>query len=340
MVAMSAVSFVSLTASVVSALAADVGAYQAKRDALLQQARPDRTKFEQSAPSLFSPKDDMRATVELDEDGQPRKMGTSVSLSEIARALRDKADRKKPGVVDFWIEGRHANTGEKFTGETEADVLYLGTTVRASPAIKFGAVAQIDKTEQVGSAASHVSSDGYMAGPYANVRLGEGVVWESRGGWGENQIDAPTTGAVTDQTRLSTKVVGKKAIGGGWHVSPEAAFSFSENATSYDAYGVTAVNSAGSFSVTPRLSKQFSTESGTTIEPKFGVGAAVPFEDLDQLDALAAGTADADLRMQAEAGVAVGLSDGAKLEATGRVEGVENADAFSGRLNLRVPLGH
>ncbi len=50
---------------------------------------------------------------------------------------------------------------------------------------------------------------------------------------------------------------------------------------------------------------------------------------------------EADLHLKAEAGVALGVKDGSRLEATGGVEsaGTTAPETWTGRLQLNVPLG-
>jgi hypothetical protein len=73
-------------------------------------------------------------------------------------------------------------------------------------------------------------------------------------------------------------------------------------------------------------------------EPRAVVGGFWDFDSLSK--AAPSGAVHPEMRLKAEAGVTIGVRDGAKLQASGALEAGdrETPDAWTGRLQLSVPL--
>jgi len=106
------------------------------------------------------------------------------------------------------------------------------------------------------------------------------------------------------------------------------------------ASGATKAEGTGRVELMPEVSRRFEVNADTFVEPRAAVGGFVDFEDLKALQPMVLTGNEADLHLKAEAGVAVGVKDGSRLEASGGVEssGTTTPDTWTGRLQLNVPL--
>ena len=88
----------------------------------------------------------------------------------------------------------------------------------------------------------------------------------------------------------------------------------------------------------PEISRRYQMNSDTFVEPRFAVGGFWALDDLAHTPS--AHGAMTDVRLKAEAGVSLGVKEGASLSAVGGVEqGAEAAEnVWSGQLQLKVPL--
>ncbi len=80
-------------------------AFLDRRKALLNARDPDRLRIDRAATPIANPDKPLSSTVAVDEDGRPKDVEFSVSVSEIAAATHG-GKPVEPGIVDFWLEGR------------------------------------------------------------------------------------------------------------------------------------------------------------------------------------------------------------------------------------------
>ena len=94
----------------------------------------------------------------------------------------------------------------------------------------------------------------------------------------------------------------------------------------------------GRVDLLPEISRRYQMNSDTFVEPRFAVGGFWALDDLAHTPS--AHGAMTDVRLKAEAGVSLGVKEGASLSAVGGVEqGAEAAEnVWSGQLQLKVPL--
>lgn len=319
-------------------------AFSGWRDQMLRSVEPDRARMNPSEPGLLTQKDGtkMPAVLDVDENGQPRNASFSVSLSEITKTVDKSKANDKPGILDFWVEGRYASAhieplASAPNEEATFGALYFGSTVKLTPDIMIGALTQFDKAEVRGDPSEAFSSHGWMAGPFFGVRFKNGIVWEGRTAWGESTLPSGEgTGAV--RGLVSTRVSGERMLGD-WKFTPSVGVKiFDEIADHAPAEGTPATGT-GVIDVVPVVSRRIALNRDTTIEPSFSAGTTLSFDGLHGAELN--GTAlESELRLKAGAGVALNVKDGATLKATGGVESpVDSApDVWSGQLQLNVPL--
>ena len=322
-------------------------AFLTRRSEFLMMDRPSRTRIDAKpqAPAATAT-GPVPGTVNTDEDGRPTRMAFSMSLSELAAVGNPDARYIQPGILDFWLEGRYeayaAAMPDGAAGDGRLGVVYLGTKYVLHPDVMVGALAQFDKAGEAGtSEAPSLQASGWMAGPYISARLGAGFVLDGRAAWGRADeslgADLRHSGA---RQLVQARLSGNRQIEG-WTFSPSLAVRYFEEATA--ATPVLSPELAGGPGVgrvdlLPEISRRYQINSDTFVEPRFAVGGFWALDDLAHTPS--AHGAMTDVRLKAEAGVSLGVKEGASLSAVGGVEqGAEAAEnVWSGQLQLKVPL--
>jgi hypothetical protein len=218
------------------------------------------------------------------------------------------------------------------------------------PDIMIGALAQLDRADEFATRSSkEASAGGWMAGPYASVRFGPGVIFDGRMAWGETE--SGLSGLTVDSGSMDRRMMrgtlrGTRQIGA-WTLAPSVGVSYLED-TPRTAH-ITSTESTepqsltpsaqGRIDVMPELKRRFDVNSETFVEPRAAVGGFLSFDDFSKIDPETV-TGAPELHMKAEAGFAVGVKDGMNLEAKGGVEsgGEAQPDNWMGRFQLNVPL--
>lgn len=325
--------------------AADAG-MRARRMERLMAEQPDRARMNPELPSLVTKGKEVPGVLDVDENGRPKKMNFSVSVSELAQAASKTKLETLPGIVDFWVEGKlesYANVSRvNPTTEGNVGVLYFGNSVKVKPGTMIGAMAQIDRAEERSfkpGAIEAATAEGWMAGPYISTTLAPGVTFDGRTAWGETESGYASEAVPTQLVK--GKLTASKDIEG-WKFAPSVGVTYLQDGMkpyqSGDGTVAVAKPTPGRVDVVPELSRRFATSSNSYIEPKLAVGGFLAFDDPNRL----APGGEADLRLKAEAGVALGEAEGSSLQATGGVEtaGDETAPSnWTGKLQLNVPLG-
>lgn len=318
-------------------------AFLERRKAVLNERDPDRLKIDRAPTPIANSEKPLSSNVSIGEDGRAKGVEFSVSLSEIAAAA-DGNKKADPGLVDFWVEGRMQNySAGGLDSGGNLSVLYLGTRSMLSPDIMLGALAQLDRgVESSSEVTPEMAARGWMFGPYMSMKLGPGVVFDTRAAWGatDNVVDS----AEIDDTSTARRLVRGKLTGtrdvGGWTVAPSIGLVYVEDAVRDSTSGETKAAGTGKVQVLPEISKKFAIDDQTFIEPRAALGAFVGFDNWQAINPAVTSVRPTDLQLKAEAGVAVGVKDGTSLQATGGVESgsASAADNWMGRLQLSVPL--
>jgi hypothetical protein len=181
-----------------------------------------------------------------------------------------------------------------------------------------------------------------MFGPYMSMKLGPGVVFDTRAAWGEteNAVAGPEIdNSMTARRLVRSTLTGTREVSG-WTVAPSIGLVYVEDAVRDSASGETKAAGTGKVQVLPEVSKKFALDDGAFIEPRAALGAFVGFDNWEAINPAVPSVRPTDLQLKAEAGLAVGVKDGTSLQATGGVESgaATAADNWMGRLQLNVPL--
>jgi len=322
-------------------------AFLARRRDLLTSSGPDRLRIDRAPTPAVNTDKPLSSSVAVDDQGRAKDVQFSVSLSEIKAAAQ--GNRKiDPGIVDFWVEGRMQNY-EAASIDTRLSggnlgVLYFGTRSMIGPDIMVGALAQMDRgIETAATSAPTVAATGWMVGPYVSMKLGSGVTFDGRAAWGETE-NAVATPDIEDSLTARRLVRGKLTSTrqfGGWNVAPSVGLVYVEDAVRNSSTGEAMAAGTGRVEVLPEISKRIALDDQTFFEPRAALGAFVGFDDLRALNPKDASAQPTDVQLKAQAGFAVGVKDGASLQATGGVEGgpATTSENWTGRLQLNMPLG-
>ena len=129
-------------------------AFLDRRKALLNAREPDRLRIERAATPITNPDKPLSSTVAVDEEGRPKDVEFSVSVSELAAATQGgKTGRSR----HRRLLGRRAHAELRLdqprlgTSDGNLGSIYLGTRSMVGPDIMLGALAQFDRAVESSS---------------------------------------------------------------------------------------------------------------------------------------------------------------------------------------------
>ncbi len=212
--------------------AAANAAFLARRKDIINAKDPDRIRIDRTPTAIANPDKPLASSVAVDEQGNAKEIEFSVSLSEI-EAAANPGRKPSPGFVDLWLEGRMRNYAVGSSDNGNLGVVYLGTRTKLGPDILVGGLAQFDRgVESATYGESQMAASGWMVGPYMSMKLGSGVVFDSRVAWGETENVVPglaLSDSETDRRLLRAKLTGTRQVEG-WNVAPSLKFVYLEDA--------------------------------------------------------------------------------------------------------------
>jgi hypothetical protein len=319
----------------------------------LAAEEPDRARLRRREPGLLNPDAKIPGVVKFDETDKPRQLAFSVSLAEIAAAAASGGKPASDSILDFWFEGRYGNFDASLpagnVSDSDLGIAYVGAQFKPRPEIMLGTLAQFDRTSEADPQAHlNAKGSGWMAGPYASLQLSPGIFFDARAAWGlaDNQVAAASGSEVftTERQLVRGRLTGERELGA-WRFAPSVGLSFLEESQRDAARAsvpapVDRGVRQGRIEVLPQVSYRSNLSEDTIIEPRATVGVFWNFDELENLATHNANGGPDDMRLKAEAGVAIGTKDGASLNASGGMEdgGKSAPDVWSGRLQLNVPL--
>ena len=159
-------------------------------------------------------------------DGAAR-FGFSTSLRDVARhAAQAEADKSgdaelglggrsgraggkaRPNPFDIWAEGKYADFRDDRRNrdlDGHFGLFSAGADYVLRPNLLLGALVQFDSMSQTSEKdRTKVRGEGWMAGPYATLRLSPNVFWQMRAAWGRSSI----TSFMAD--RIGQQITGDK----------------------------------------------------------------------------------------------------------------------------------
>lgn len=265
------------------------------------------------------------------------------------------ATRNRPQTaVDVWAEGRFASfTDDRggFGSEGRFGVLYLGADYVVSPGLLVGALVQYDNMSMRSPTTSiEVSGHGWMAGPYATMKLMEGVYLQGRAAWGTSKNEISPLLTYSDHFDSERWLVSTKLSGhwdwGPWQFRPSASIDYVEDKTKAytgtDGVVVPGIKATlGQMKFGPEIGYRFSSADGSVVEPRLGLIGVWNFESSASAGDFGGTLAGPEaLRGRVELGVMLRIPSGVSLDLTGSYDGVGVGayEAYTGSAVLRFPL--
>ncbi len=255
---------------------------------------------------------------------------------------------------DIWMEAHY----QSFTDDrdsTRSDghfgVVYVGADYVVNRSLLVGALVQFDSTQQRSNAeAFDVKGKGWMAGPYATVRLTDNLFFQTRAAIGQstNEVSPFLTYTDTFETRrwLATGALVGRWKFGDLQIRPSASIAYIEDVSAayIDSLGVTIPGlkvALGQFKAGPEFSYKFDIGNGASLQPRIGFQAIWNFAGSDRV-ADFGGTLSGpeDLRGRVELGLTAKSSSGLNLDISGSYDGIgsDTFHAIGGKATIRIPL--
>lgn len=254
---------------------------------------------------------------------------------------------------DLWIEGKYG----EFTGTGREDghfgLVTIGADYVFNRSFIAGVFIQYDTMGQTGDNGSKVNGNGWMAGPYATLRLSENLFWQSRVAWGRSSNNVSPYGTYSDSfdtTRwlASTALVGRYQYDN-WTISPEATLTYFEDKSGSfsDSFGMPipgVKTSLGQFKTGPSISYSYVVREDLRIEPRLAAQLIWNFDNsthaagFGNLGDEAVGPTGA--RGRIEGGLRAQAASGTSLDLSASYDGIgaSGYSAMTGRAALNIPF--
>ena len=282
---------------------------------------------------------------------QVRQVNAAAGLPNGLGATTRPPPAKSP--FDIWVEGAFARF-EDGSGSSERHghwgVLFVGADYRVSRDLLVGALVQFDSSAQeFETLASNTRSNGWMAGPYATVRLSSNLFFQARAAWGQSNAELGFDGFPDDRFDADRWLVRGTLIGqwrsGPWQLRPRISIGYiEERQDSYmSSLGVTVPEQTlalGQVKGGPEISYRHRMTDGTVIEPSLLLEGVWNFMQESGVVALDDQALGPDLRGRVETGLMIYMRGGVGFGAAVSYDGIGASDyhAIAGKARLRVPL--
>lgn len=251
---------------------------------------------------------------------------------------------------DFWTRATFARSE---TDDTDLDVwlVYAGLDYRFNDRFLVGVLGQVDITDQVeGASGTAFNGTGWLAGPYAALRLHDNLLIDGRFAWGKSANEVNPLGAYADDfdtTRwLARGQITGSFVAGSIDVRPFVQFIyFDETQDDYtDTLGnrIPELNVAfGHIRFGPEVRTHIAAGKNT-ISPFVSVSGLWEFDRSDDVMRRVAleDLVHEDLRARVDTGVSVASGGGwsATLQAFYDGIGHDDAEAWGGSALVRIPF--
>ena len=341
--------------------------FMSRRADRLVSAAPDFSK-------RFSERESQqRGGFSADIDGSGRsRLAFSTSLS----GLRNAAAADTPDIagvtnyerpfaehLDVWVSAEAAFVEDNRAGEDASSnftVAQLGVDYQLSDTLILGLMAQYDWMEESSSdintlagavAGAEIEGEGWMAGPYAALKLSDTLIFDALALYGASENTVNPLGLYEDDFETERFMVQAKLTGewsqGPWRVRPQASLThFEETQSAYtDSLSFVIPEqtlSLGRLTAGPEVAWRNDTPRGQFLELTTSLRAVWDYEAADlRNDSGGFIGADNDLRADARLGLNAGFTSGMSLriEAAFAGLGVGQFEATSLRIELRYPFG-
>jgi outer membrane autotransporter protein len=254
---------------------------------------------------------------------------------------------------DAWVEGHYRHFEDDAGGADtfgHFGVVYLGGDYLVTDAILIGALVQFDWAEETSRlTGSTVSGAGWMAGPYASIRLTPNVFLDGRVAWGQSDNDVNPFGVYEDSFDTD-RWLANINLKGTWlynsiRITPGVSYTyFNEEQKAYIDSNAVLIEgqtlTVNRLEFGPEFGYRFVSPDGTTFEPHISLKGLWDIgDDLDTtVNGIEAGRSE--LRGKVEGGFLAQSAYGPSVRLTFSYDGIGDEDfaAWGGQMWLNIPL--
>lgn len=339
-----------------------IASYLQDRANNLLNTRPDITSFLYEATSGGP-----LGNLQLNANAQDFNLTFSSSLGRIMRVPDSQPSADEP------LNGSNAYDPARLAANGELDydlwVQIHGAKTRSTDANstlwvgQFGGHAFLDENTLVGAmvqfdwadqsqrnTAGKVDGLGWMVGPYFAAKMpDQSLAFDAFVTWGRSDNNVSSDGTYTDKFETERWMANAKLSGvfesNGWTIQPAIEISyFKETQFSYvDSQNSTIPEqsiSMGEMRFGPSVSKQWTLDDGTVVQPSLGVAGVWNFAIDKEGLFPSSGQTSNDLRARFEVGLTIGRENEWALNVSGYYDGVgtDSFESYGGKLRLTIPL--
>ncbi|PTW62978.1 putative repeat protein (TIGR01451 family) [Breoghania corrubedonensis] len=254
---------------------------------------------------------------------------------------------------DVWFRGSFTWFEDNSDGSDSDGVFaifHAGADYLVSDRILVGALVQLDYMDQdFTTLNANANGVGWMAGPYATLRLTNNLYFDTRAAWGTSFNQVSPFNTYTDDFSTTRWLVRAGLIGdwafGAWNFRPSANVAYmQETQEAYtDSLSVEIPEQTvgvGQLDFGPEISYTYQTETGYLIAPSAKLTGIWNFKRDTYGVTTTTSSAGVEMRAKAELGLNVRMPSGVRVEANGSYDGIgaEDYNAVSGQVKLSVPL--
>jgi outer membrane autotransporter protein len=255
--------------------------------------------------------------------------------------------------IDVWVEGHmsefRSNLGT-LDNRGHFNVVYLGADYVFMQSVLIGALVQYDWTKESSAAAnSAVDGQGWMAGPYATVRLTPNLYFDARGAWGTSHNSVNPFGLYQDRFATDRWIAQASLTGNWWmgnfRVTPSAGVTYAaEQQRSYtDSLGVLIPDQTvklGRLMFGPEFAYRIMGANGVTYEPLLAVKGIWDFVKPDTTTVAGYLVSNDSVRALAQAGILARAANGYAVRIVGQYDGIgsNNFRNYGGQVWINIPL--
>jgi outer membrane autotransporter protein len=249
-----------------------------------------------------------------------------------------------------WAEGYYYDFDQTLDGARSsghAGVLYLGADYLIAPWLSVGAMVQFDDTDQ-SYQSSNAKDQGWMAGPYAMLRLSENIFLQARAAGGTSDNSIKTDSGLDDHFDSDRWLAKSTLLGrwrfNDWQFSPRASIGYIEEhqAGFEDSLGVDIpghVVSLGQAKVGPEVSLLVPLKDGSILQPSLLMEGIWNFHQSSGSEVLDDMISDGTFRGRTEAGLTWTAANGLAVSGSVSYDGIGSSlDAVGGKFRVRAPF--
>lgn len=276
-----------------------------------------------------------------------RVMATGGEASLAANDTGEEGEDASP--LDIWIEGRASRFIDGTSGDGSFGLLSFGVDYLVEPDLLIGFMGQLDRFKQdFTTPGSEIEGRGWMAGPYATLKLDEHLYLDVLGAWGRSDNDISPFGTYTDSFETDRWLVSSTLTGqfdvGNWDLRPSYTLQFlRERQFAYtDSLGVGIPEqslSQGNMQLGPQIAYTYLFEDGSALRPNGGFEGVYSFGERNTFSAGSFAAETQGLTGQMNGGLDYRTPTGLALGLTGDYGGIgSSAKSFGLTINLSMPL--